>query len=36
VFIKASILSKSKPGILGQKITGKVYGIINQDKITLA
>jgi dihydroorotase len=37
VFTKASILSKSKnSAFLGQKITGKVYGIINQDKITLA
>ena len=37
VFTKAAILSKSKnSAFLGQKTTGKVYGIINQGKITIA
>ena len=37
VFTKASILSKSKnSAFLGQKTSGKVYGVINQGKITLA
>ncbi|MDG2432075.1 dihydroorotase [Flavobacterium sp.] len=37
VFTKAAILSKSKnSAFLGQKTTGKVYGIINQGKTTLA
>jgi dihydroorotase len=37
IFTKSSILSKSKnSAFLGQKITGKVYGTINQGKITLA
>ncbi len=37
VFTKESILSKSKnSAFLGQKTTGKVYGVINQGKITLA
>ena len=37
VFTKESILSKSKnSAFLGQATTGKVYGVINQGKITLA
>jgi dihydroorotase len=37
IFTKESILSKSKnSAFLGQKTAGKVYGVINQGKITLA
>jgi dihydroorotase len=37
VFTKASILSKSKnSAFLGTEIKGKVYGIVNQGKLTLA
>jgi dihydroorotase len=37
VFTKASILSKSKnSAFLGAEIKGKVYGIVNQGKLTLA